>query len=113
MEKQKVNLYSELEFISVPGINNNNVVAQSGHFTLLRQTTNARDKPFNGTALLDVFFEDKPISPLHKITLPVKECAKLFRLCKKYGITGSTIYPDYYGAAKAAVDDYRDDPDRK
>jgi hypothetical protein len=42
--------------------------------------------------------------PLVKITLPIHEATAALALCDLYGITGATIYPDYYGAARAARD---------
>jgi hypothetical protein len=36
--------------------------------------------------------------------LPVQEAPKIIDLCERYGVTGATLYPDFYGAARATRD---------
>jgi len=98
--------FRELEIIRVPGSNNHNLAAQSGMFTLLRQNGN-RGQVFDGEVALDRYFLNQnpqvPI-PLMKIVLPVSEAKEALRLCDLYGITGATLFPDFYGAARSARD---------
>ncbi len=97
---------SELEVIRVPSGNNLNLAAQAGVFTLLRQQGH-RGKGFEGEIALDKFFLARdpriPI-PLLKVTLHTAHANEALRLCDLYGVTGATLFPDYYGAARAAKD---------
>lgn len=96
----------EVEVVRVPNGGNANIAAQAGVFTILRQK-GQRGKPFEGTACLDEYLFDKPNSPLFKVTVPISEARGIMSLCYKYGVTAATIFPDYYGAAKAIIDDFR------
>lgn len=99
------NLFPDLQVITVAGGNNANLAAQSGRFTLLKQK-GARARAFEGEIRLDVYFREHPLeAPLKKITLPMSEAPKALDLCRKYGLTGATLFPDYYGATRAAEDD--------
>lgn len=89
-----------LEFIRVPGANNANVAAQAGLFTLLRQKY-ARGKGFEGPESLCDYVADVGSKSLAKITLPVSEAPKIIDLCDRNGITEATLFPDFYGAARA------------
>ena len=42
--------------------------------------------------------------PLLKVTLPVSEAKQALALCELYGITGATLFPDFYGAVRGARD---------
>ena len=97
-------LYPRLETIKVAGSNNPNLAAQAGVFTLLRQQ-GVRGKPFEGDTGLDKYFlkQNLPI-PLLKVTLPVSEAEFALNLCTLYGVTGATLFPDFYGAARGARD---------
>ena len=95
-----------LEIIKVPGSNSPNVAAQAGAFTLLRQE-GGRGQPFEGDIALDRYLlglnSHVPL-PLLKVTLPVSEAKQALALCALYGITGATLFPDFYGAARGARD---------
>jgi hypothetical protein len=96
----------KLEVIKVPGGNSANVAAQSGLFTLLRQE-GGRGEPFTGETALDRYLLglDYPVPrPIMKVTLPVSQAKAALALCALYGVTGSTLFPDFYGAARAAPD---------
>lgn len=97
---------SEVEVVRVPNGGNVNIAAQAGAFTILRQK-GERGKPFEGNVCLDEYLVNKPNCPLIKITAPITEARGIMNLCYKYGITAATIFPDYYGAAKATIDDFR------
>jgi hypothetical protein len=89
--------------IPVPGSNNANVAAQSGLFTLLTQQY-TRGRPFEGPHCLDDYVVSCGSHDLAKITLPASEAPKVIDLCARFGITAATLYPDFYGAAKATLD---------
>ena len=93
----------DLEIIRVPGSNNVNVAAQRGLFTLLRQRY-TRGKPFEGPHCLNHYIESSKSQDLAKITLPAQEAPKIIDLCERHGVTGATLFPDFYGAAKATRD---------
>jgi len=102
-------MFKELEIIRVPGSNNQNLAAQSGMFTLLRQK-GSRGLAFEGEVALDKFFLAQNSSipgPLIKITLPISEAKEALRLCELYGVTGATLFPDFYGAVRSARDTMR------
>jgi hypothetical protein len=96
--------FPKLKVIKVPGSNSMNLAAQAGRFTLLEQD-GARGSPFQGEASLDLYLAGQVIPPpLLKVTLPVAEASAALRLCSVYGVTGATLFPDYYGAVRATQD---------
>ncbi|MGA8732461.1 MAG: FRG domain-containing protein [Terriglobales bacterium] len=97
-------LFKELEVVRVPGSNSSNLAAQGGAFTLLRQH-GAEGRVFRGTTLLDQYLSSQSECPLAKLTLPMGEAPEVIDLCAKYSVSGATVSPDYYGAAKASMDD--------
>ena len=104
LDIEKIALFHELKVVTVPGGNNANLAAQSGRFTLLTQV-GGTGKPFTGDIALDLYFEAQLQSPpLKKVTLPIAEAAAALRLCSLYDVTGATLFPDYYGAARATED---------
>jgi hypothetical protein len=93
-----------LETVKVPGSNNANIAAQAAMFTLLRQQ-GERGKLFEGETSLDRYVHSQNLpTPLMKITLPTSEANAALKLCALYGVTGATLFPDFYGAARAAKD---------
>lgn len=96
--------FHELKVVTVPGGNNANLAAQSGRFTLLTQK-GGRGRPFEGEAALNLYFAAQSLPPpLKKITLPIAEAPAALQLCALYGVTGATLFPDYYGASRATED---------
>jgi hypothetical protein len=93
----------DVQIIRVPGSNNANLAAQAGLFTLLRQEYR-RGQPFVGKRCLDDYVISCGSRGLAKITLPTTEAPKAIDLCERYGVTAATLYPDFYGAAKATLD---------
>jgi hypothetical protein len=89
--------------VPVPGSNNANIAAQSGLFTLLTQEYK-QGKPFEGPHCLDDYVVSCGRHDLAKITLPASEAPKVIDLCARFGITAATLYPDFYGAARATLD---------
>jgi hypothetical protein len=104
LDIEKRALFHELNVVTVPGGNNANLAAQSGRFTLLTQK-GGRGKPFEGEIALDLYFAAQTLpAPLRKITLPIAEAPAALNLCSLYGVTGATLFPDYYGATRATED---------
>jgi hypothetical protein len=93
---------ANLELIRVPGGNNANVAAQAGLFTLLRQKY-ARGSAFEGPESLCDYATAIGSKSLAKITLPVSEAPKILDLCERNWITEATLFPDFYGAARATA----------
>jgi len=100
------NLLPDLDVVSVPSGQNRNIASQAGCFTVLRQHV-TKKQSLEGSYLLDKYIEEQPRPELFllKVTAPVTEAVDILDLCKKYGVTAATIYPDTYGAAKAAMDE--------
>ena len=97
-------LFPKLKVVKTPGGNNANLAAQSGLFTLLEQE-GGRGRPFVGETALDLYFATQTLPPpLKKITLPISEARAVLDLCSLYGVTGATLFPDYYGATRASED---------
>jgi hypothetical protein len=94
---------TKMEIIRVPGSNNANVAAQAGVFTLLRQEY-TRGKPFDGPECLCDYAVSSGSNSLMKITLPLAEAPKIIDLCERHGITAAILFPDFYGAARATLD---------
>ncbi len=104
LDIERRSLFHELKVVTVPGGNNANLTAQSGRFTLLTQK-GGRAKLFEGETALDAYFAAQPgVAPLKKITLPISEASNALKLCSLYGVTGATLFPDYYGATRATED---------
>lgn len=104
LDIEKIVLFHELKVVTVPGGNNANLAAQSGRFTLLTQK-GGMGTPFRGEIALDMYFAAQSLPPpLKKVTLPIAEAPDALNLCSLYGVTGATLFPDYYGAARATKD---------
>jgi FRG domain len=95
--------FRELEVIRVPGSNSSNLAAQAGVFTLLRQR-GQRGRQFEGASDLDDYLVRQPHCPLKRVTVPVQAAYDVIKLCETYGVTGATLFPDYYGAVRSAKD---------
>jgi hypothetical protein len=97
-------LAKQVELVRAPSSGNQNIAAQRGVFTLLRQPYQM-GSGFEGTHLLDEHM--KALGTVHgkqrliKITLPQSECLKVMDLCSKHSISAATLQPDFYGAARA------------
>lgn len=99
---EKIHLYKNINIIKVPGSTSSNLAAQSGLFTMLKQPI-GRGQPFPEKPLEDEFVSSAD-TPLWKITLPVKYTTRVLDLCELYGVSASTLFPGFDGAAKAVKD---------
>ncbi len=110
LDIEKKSLFPALQVVTVPGGNNANLAAQSGRFTLLTQK-GGRGKPFEGQIELDLYLlAQPPPPPLKKVTLPISEAPAALKLCSLYGVTGATMFPDYYGVSRATEDELSTPP---
>jgi len=99
---ERIHSYKNINIIKVPGSTSSNLAAQSGLFTVLKQPI-GRGQPFPHKPLEDEF-ASFPNTPLWKITLPVKYAVKVLDLCELYGVSASTLFHGFDGAAKAVKD---------
>jgi hypothetical protein len=92
-----------IRVLALPGATSAHLSAQSGLFTLQKESGGGRD------ILKETCLEDDPASGmfLEKFTLPVTEASNLIEICKAYNITASTLFRSYDGAAAAVMDDTR------
>lgn len=105
LDIEQIHKYQNIEIVRVPGSTSKNLAAQSGLFTLWKQGT-PRGEPFRATPLEDEFISTQNnIIPLYKMTLPVKYAPKILDYCRLHGVSASTLFPGYDGAAKAVIDD--------
>ena len=98
----KINLYKNIEIVKVPGSASSNLAAQAGLFTIHRQEGKRGEKFIPKP--MESEFEKLPNSPLCKVTLPVENARQVLKLCALYGVTASTLFPGFDGAAKAVID---------
>lgn len=102
LDIEKVKLYENVKLIKVPGSTSNNLAAQSGLFTFLKQPGKKGD--IFSPRFLENEFENTIDTPLWKITLPVKYSAEILKLCKLYGVSGATLFPSYNGVSRSVLD---------
>jgi hypothetical protein len=100
--EQMTSTLPNLTMIRVPGGNNANVAAQAGLFTLLRQPY-SRGRGFDGPESVCDYACSVGSFGLAKVTVPNSEAAKVLDLCERYCISAATLFPDFYGAAKATL----------
>lgn len=104
---ERINLHSNfIDVIELPTGFNKNMSMQSGCFTVVRQSAK-RQEPFDSTHLLDEFLiNNRTGGPyLKKVTVPIDQAREVLQLCKLYGITATSLFPDLYGAAKFVDDE--------
>jgi hypothetical protein len=96
-------LIPDLRVITVPGAISVHLSAQSGLFTLQKETAGPKD-PVAERAL-----EDDPICQNHltRYTLPATRASEVLRLCEIHQVTAVMVYRSYDGAARSVVDSTR------
>jgi hypothetical protein len=97
-----IHLFQNISIIKVPGSTSKNLAAQAGVFTLHRHT-GGRGQIFNPVPL-ESEFNKCPEIQLFKITVPVNAAKDILMFCEQYGVTASTLFPGYDGAARAVRD---------
>jgi hypothetical protein len=86
-----------------------NLTAQMGLFTIINTKESRLQAPVF-RSIEDVLLDScrhatRP--PLHKYTLPVGEAADVLEVCELYGITATTMFPGFDGAAKEVAERLR------
>lgn len=99
-----------VELVNIPRSLNENISAQEGCFTLVRQNLLNRenfvykDRKIQGIrSLPEVMYEYKQ-SGLLKITIKRIEAAKILDYCNSYRINAATLFRGYKGAVEYAID---------
>jgi hypothetical protein len=96
----KISANKGVKIITVPGSTSDNLAFQSGLFTCNRQLYGDVDfKPIP----LDEQIELNTV--LKKITLPATYAREILNLCKIYGVTASTLFPNFEGVKRAVLDE--------
>jgi hypothetical protein len=88
--------------VRVPGATSPNIAAQQGSFVVVNNTGHRGENFVTDVGLDDLV---QPPQALHKFTLPVTLAPRLLLLCKQLGVSASSVFPGYDGAARAALDD--------
>jgi hypothetical protein len=89
-----------LRFIKIPYDLNLNARAQGGSFVLYDVNHYTADEVV--PVGFDQYLSDAGVEEvLERVTLPRSEVPPLLKLLQWRGVTGSTVYPGYYGAARS------------
>jgi hypothetical protein len=87
--------------VFIPYDLNKNAHAQQGAFTSWQEVRSDDKSTFRQT--FDAYLTEIGASTtIEKLTLPRSEVGQLFKLLRRRRINGSTMFPGYYGAARAA-----------
>lgn len=105
--------------VSTPRVDNPNVHAQEGVFTLCQEWTKGNEPICRKS--LDVLLSERcdewhphktfKISPLQQFTLPWSQARRLLRLLAHERVNASRIFPGHYGVARALLERRLWDPD--
>jgi hypothetical protein len=90
--------------ILVPGSTSPNLSAQSGSFILV-SNYGSRDDKFTPNVGLETCLA--PGDQLIKVTLPMRLAGDLMERCHLFGISASSVFPGYDGAARAVSEKAR------
>ena len=83
----------KLEIVNLPGSISKNFAAQRGIFTLHR-----------GFKDVQTIFDESLSATAYQIRLPTKFCGELMMRCNKFEYSAATLFPDFTGAADAALE---------
>lgn len=101
-------LEGKLEYVKPTGSTSKNLAAQNGVFLIHRQQNGMdRNSLFSSEELKDCvnkLFEESEDFAAYKITLPSNLAGDLLFRCNKFGISAATLFPEFDGAAKAALE---------
>jgi hypothetical protein len=104
--------YPAVRIVETPGSNNKNIAAQAGVLTVINEIIlegGTRIPPSRPTSHDDYYlraFAEKTIKeavPLSRVSAPRKFGAGILRYCDTHFINEAAMFPDYYGAARAAM----------
>jgi len=101
-------LNGALELVRLPGSTSQNLAAQKGVFLIHRQPNcMGRSTVFSSEGLknsVNKLFEESNDCTAYKVTLPSHFAGELLFRCHKFGISAATLFPDFDGAARAALE---------
>lgn len=90
-----------IRILRVCGSISQNVVAQQGLFTVHPITEKVGD-----TVIIKSLEEYLPSDrPILKLTVPVRECINLYRLCDQFGFNAARLFPSVDGASGSVIDE--------
>ena len=95
------NLDTDIQLVKAAGDTSKYHAAQSAVHTIVKQRDS--DNPLEVRTIENVI-NDNPKINLYKISVPAYCSVDLIELCRLYGVSASTMFPDYDGAAKAVKD---------
>jgi FRG domain len=93
-----------LNLVFVPYDVNKNAHAQRGVFTmyLYQYLDDEPPRRWPYDEFLSRYAAEDPAGAVQKVTLPGREVPRLLQLLEQRRVNGSTMFPGYYGAARAA-----------
>lgn len=94
-----------IRLLRVRGAMSVNVVAQHGLFTV-HPIVGGQGDPVRIESLQE-FLPAPPASFIRKLTLPVKECVRLYELCQTFGFNGARVFPNADGAGQSVMEGIR------
>lgn len=103
LDLQEVNQWQNLSLVELPGGTSTNMAAQAGLFTV-REVSGIGDGDWESDMIDDFTGALGRRLHLQKITLPFREVPRLLAACKSLGVSGSTLFPGYEGAAREMKD---------
>lgn len=101
-------LEGKLEYVKPAESTSKNLAAQNGVFLIHRQQNGMdRNSPFSSEGLKDSvnkLFEESEDFTAYKITLASNLAGDLLFRCSKFGVSAAILFPEFDGAAKAALE---------
>lgn len=92
----------QVRVLRVRGSISKNIVAQQGLFTVHPILGNKGE--LAATKSLEQYLPPPPNSPIQKLTVPVKECVKLYELCGQFSYIAARLYPSADGASMSVTE---------
>ncbi len=90
-----------IRILRVCGSISQNVVAQQGLFTVHPICEKMGD-PVVVKSLEEYLPSDQPVL---KLTVPVRECVNLYKLCNQFGFNAARLFPSVDGASRSVIDE--------
>lgn len=92
----------QVKLLRVRGSISKNIVAQQGLFTV--HPMREKKGEFAITKSLEQHLSLPPDSPIRKLTVPIKECVKLYKLCDQFSYNAARLYPGADGASRSVTE---------
>lgn len=89
--------FDKVKVVGVRGAISQNLVMQKGLFTV-HPIPGGKGEPAV-TKSLEHYLPPPPTSPVEKLTVPVRECVKLFELCGQLNYNAARLFPNTEGAS--------------